>query len=623
MSLVDVAVLRWTGVLEGRPCGQRIRLLPIGASLAMALILVLSIALGIVNSRRLGQIDDRYYPSVNDSRAMSETLGALQGALQNAVAAQDTDRLAATDSLRRAFQSHATALASRDPGNSLNADLAARFERYYALARSTSGMLISGGGNPDSVSQALSVMVGEYKGIRDALADQIAGDQLAIASAFQAARMLQIGGAVSIALITLLSILALATLAIATTRSLTDPLDEVVAVANLIAQGEMSVHIPDPGEDELGPLRRSLQGMVGYLTEMSEVAHAIAGGDLSKAVTPRSPRDEFGNALSDMLQYLSEMSTMAERLAAGDLTVQPRPRSSTDTFGASFASMAARLNAIVSELRMAAETISASSSEMSASASELSETASEGAQSIQEAVGRLEALSASVRGTVDRSRQMGRTALDGVTNTQEGARVIQETIDSSREIFERTSVIGAIASQTNLLSLNAAIEAARAGEHGRGFSVVADEVRNLAVQASSAASDITRLTAESQKKGERSKQILADLAPGMSGAAAFVQELAATSAHQAVDLAEVEQSMKRVDELTQRNAASAEEFAATAQELSAQASTLEELVGQFRVSSSRQPISSESFATGAPGPARTTSTVRAKPPRLTLAKARS
>jgi methyl-accepting chemotaxis protein len=447
-------------------------------------------------------------------------------------------------------------------------------------------MLIAGA-EGDSVSTAVTRMVGEYKNMRAALEHTIIADEQAIEEAFHSARRLQSLGVLGIALISLLAIFALATLAIATTRSLTDPLDEVVAVADRISQGEMSVVIPESRGDELGRLPRSLAAMVSYLTEMSAVAKAIAAGDLSRTVTPRSARDEFGNALSDMLRYLGETSAMAERLAAGDLTVQSEPRSAEDAFGKSFALMTARLNSIVTELRHAAETISSSATQMSASASELAQSAGDGAEGIQETVTRLGALAVSVRGNAERSRQMERTALEGAAKTQEGTRVIQETIDSTREIFTRTSVIENIASQTNLLSLNAAIEAARAGEHGRGFTIVADEVRKLAEAAAAAASDISAITAGSQQKGERSREILAALGPGIAGTAALVQELAASSAEQAKSLSEVEQSMKRVDEVTQRNAATAEEFAATSQELSAQASRLEQLVGQFRIAQAR------------------------------------
>ena len=88
-------------------------------------------------------------------------------------------------------------------------------------------------------------------------------------------------------------------------------------------------------------------------------------------------------------------------------------------------------------------------------------------------------------------------------------------------------------------------------------------------EAAEAASDISALTAGSQQRGEQSRAILSALGPGIAATAALVQELAATSAEQAASLNAVEQAMRRVDEVTQRNAATAEEFAATSQELSA------------------------------------------------------
>jgi len=582
MQILSPMVSAWSKRLAGRPLRERMRLLPIGAAVALAAIFLVSVTLGVLDPRSLTKIQRDYYPALRAGRDMRELLSDMQNHLQTAASSRDSVPLSETDSLRGSFLTAVLeARTHSDNPEELDA-LGKRFEAYYASARQISVQLIAGKGG-DTVTTAVQRMTSDYNVLRAAIEANIRAQEESIDAAFKAARTLQLSATFGVAMIALLAVLALGALSVATTQAVTRPLEEMASVAGRIAQGDLSVTIPPAGDDEVGHVIQSMNEMVAYLNEMAVVAQAVSLGDLTRNVSPRSEDDRFGTALASMVEYLSEMSATAERLAHGDLTVQVRPRSDNDAFGHAFAAMIERLRAIIAELRESAVSIAAAASQMQGSAHELATSSGEGANGIRHTVERIAEMSGAVRENAERTRQVERQALEGAESTREGARVVQEAIDATREILSRTSMIEAIARQTNLLSLNAAIEAARAGEHGRGFHVVAEEVRKLAAQCGTAAQEISRLSVDSEQKIEQSREILRALAPSIAGTAKLVQELAGASATQAQGLSEVEEAMTVANDSTRRNAASAEEFAATAEELAAQAERLEALVGRFQL----------------------------------------
>ncbi|MCY1076104.1 methyl-accepting chemotaxis protein [Archangium lansingense] len=311
--------------------------------------------------------------------------------------------------------------------------------------------------------------------------------------------------------------------------------------------------------------------VLGFI--LASVAIAFVIGLLTTVVIAEQLGGEPG--------YAAEM---VQRVAEGDLTVNVETKGNDKT-SLLFAlkEMVRQLSQMMTEVRMGAVTLSAASVQVSASSQSLSQGTGEQASSVEETTSGLEQMTATITQNRDHSRQMAQMAVKGAKDAEESGRAVKETVEAMTSIAEKVSIIEEIAYQTNLLALNAAIEAARAGEHGKGFAVVATEVRKLAERSRTAAKEISGLATNSVKVAMRSGQLLVELVPAIRKTADLVQEVVAVSTEQADGVVQMNKAMMHVDQVTQRNASSAEELATTAEELSAQAEALTQLVSYFRV----------------------------------------
>ena len=160
--------------------------------------------------------------------------------------------------------------------------------------------------------------------------------------------------------------------------------------------------------------------------------------------------------------------------------------------------------------------------------------------------------------------------------------------ETSRKIENITANIEDIASQTNLLSLNASIEAARAGDAGRGFAVVADEIRQLAEQSAKSAVDTRELIEGALKEiddgnhaAHSAAEALTAVIDGIQSIAETSRALSEASGTQSKAMDEANEGVNQIAEVVQSNSSAAQETSATSEELSAQADTLQQLVGKF------------------------------------------
>ncbi len=315
--------------------------------------------------------------------------------------------------------------------------------------------------------------------------------------------------------------------------------------------------------DEITELGSVLVGMAKSLQGRSELAEAIAQGDLTHEVTVASPNDQLGNALKTMLEGLREM---------------------------------------VGNIQIAGQQIASGSGQVSDASQALSQGATESASSLEEVTASMNVMSNQVRTNAENasaanqlSNEAKLVAEKGDSQMEEMVQAMDDINQAGQNISKIIKVIDEIAFQTNLLALNAAVEAARAGQHGKGFAVVAEEVRNLAARSAKAAEETAELiegsvalTDKGNQMAQQTAGALKEIMSGTNKVADLLEEIAAASNEQAQGISQVTTGLTQIDQVTQQNTASAEESASAAEELSSQALQMQEMLKRFVLNKGEQ-----------------------------------
>ena len=247
----------------------------------------------------------------------------------------------------------------------------------------------------------------------------------------------------------------------------------------------------------------------------------------------------------------------------------------------------------VSELSAAFQGTASAAAQIANTSNTLAQGASEQAASLEQTSASSEEISTMTAKNAEHCRlaaekMNGTAAQIGDANTRLVQMVtsMNEINASSGEISKIIRVIDEIAFQTNILALNAAVEAARAGEAGMGFAVVADEVRNLAQRCAQAARDTARLIEDSIRKTREGKTRLDEVAgvfrfitESTEDVKQRVDEVRTASQEQSRGIHQISTALSQMEQVTRRNAASAEHSASAGETLNSHSVTLEAAVG--------------------------------------------
>jgi methyl-accepting chemotaxis protein len=396
----------------------------------------------------------------------------------------------------------------------------------------------------------------------------------------------------------------------ATLDAVTGPLDEAAACVARIARGDIPPPIDTVYAGDFAALRDNLNTCIAAVKalvhDVQALAEAAVQGRLDARADATRHQGDFQRILAGVNQTVDATvapvrvaTATLQRLAARDLRARVGGEFQGDHARIQQAvnATAEALHGAMVQVAGAVEQVSSAASQIASSSQAVASGASEQAASIQETSSSMDGISSMTRQSADSAQEANALAQSARTAATQGAASMEQLQSAMQKIThsaERTSQIikdvSDIAFQTNLLALNAAVEAARAGEAGRGFAVVADEVRSLALRAKEAAAkteDLIRGSVKEAAAGDLcARQVagnLGQIVGGVEKVAAIVSEINAGAREQTAGIDRVNHAVTEMGKVTQQNAASAEQSSSAASELSGQAEELASMIQSFQL----------------------------------------
>lgn len=285
---------------------------------------------------------------------------------------------------------------------------------------------------------------------------------------------------------------------------------------------------------------------------------------------------------------LQEITTKVVQLSKGDLSIEVRDKdirnkNELGTLMGAVGELSVNLKSAIGKIHETTEQLSASGESLNMAAQSLATGASEQSASVEEVSASMEEMSVNIKRNTDNAKKTNEISTKADNEMTLVAASSKESVLSINTILEKIKVINDIAFQTNILALNASVEAARAGDAGRGFSVVANEVRNLAVRCKEAADEINDISNSTAAITQTSGNMLLEILPEIKETNALVTEISQSSQEQNAGAQQINAAINQLNTISQQNAVTSEELSANSEELVDQAQDLKQIVEFFQL----------------------------------------